>query len=326
MWYYYPVFKTIGAIKMERAEYIEINGVKHFFIEYETDGDKPVILYVHGGPGMAESLIGWEIAGRTEKTCNWVFYDQRGAGRTYYNSPDGLVEYEEIYNDLEEIVKNVSERYNKNPFIMGHNWGTIPAIRFVRNNPGLAAGYIGYGQVVDMRNILKIRCARVRELSEKSGSRHDIKVIDKMSAATEGTFSRDLLTQKQITRLNVLFSKYNITSGLDKELMRKIPSSHLYDLSDLRIMMNGPKISYKLNEYMKNINLFEEPMEYGVPMMFITGDWDYQTPYKSAEKYMEEISAPVKNNCIIKDTSFNAMFENADEFWQKIMEFIEENI
>lgn len=46
-------------------------------------------------------------------------------------------------------------------------------------------------------------------------------------------------------------SKYNIASGMDKELMKRIPSSRLYDMKDLNIMMNGPKISFKLSEYMK---------------------------------------------------------------------------
>lgn len=310
---------------MEKAEYIEINGVKHFFIEYVSEGDKPVILHVHGGPGLAESLIGWEIAGRTESVCNWVFYDQRGAGRTYYNSPDGLVEYDEIYKDLEAIVKLVNERYNKKPFIMAHNWGTIPAIRYVRENPEFVSGYIGYGQVVDMRNVASIRCERIRELAEKSGSRRDIKTIDKISAATKGTFDKEKLTRKQITKLNVLLSKYNISSGMDKQLLKKIPSSRLYDMADLRIMMNGPKISYKLSEYMKNVNLYEENMEYKVPIMFITGDWDYNTPYKSAVEYMEKATAPVKKMCIIKDTSYNAMFENEEEFWKNIMQFINKN-
>ena len=121
-----------GVFYMEKVEYIDINGTEHFFIEYETDPQFPVILYVHGGPGLAESLVGWEIAGYTEKIYNWIFYDQRGAGRTYYKSPDGLVNYEDIYRDLDSIVRMLYERYNKKIYIMAHNWGTVPAIRYVR--------------------------------------------------------------------------------------------------------------------------------------------------------------------------------------------------
>lgn len=310
------------SITMEKTEYIEINGVKHFFITYEYEADMPVILYVHGGPGMAESLAGWEMAGRTEHLCSWVFYDQRGAGRTYYNSPDGLVTYEEIYSDLEKVVETVTERTGRKPFIMGHNWGTLPAIRYVREHPDAVSGYIGYGQVVDMHNITAVRCARIKELAERTGSRHDIRVVDKLAALTDNTFERSLLKKSQVTKLNVLMNKYNIASGMDKELMKRIPSSRLYDMKDLNIMMNGPKMSYKLSEYMKGVNLFEEDMTYGVPMMFISGDWDYSMPYTEVERYAGKITAPDVKMSIIKDTGCNAMYDNPDEFWSEVAEFV----
>mgnify|MGYP002435203108 CR=1 FL=1 len=64
---------------MEKTEYIEINGVKHFFITYEYDEDMPVILYVHGGPGMAETLAGWEMAGyRTSVQLGFLRSARRG--------------------------------------------------------------------------------------------------------------------------------------------------------------------------------------------------------------------------------------------------------
>lgn len=308
---------------MEKTEYIDINGTGHFFIEYETDFEKPVILYVHGGPGLAESLVGWEIAGYTEKFYNWIFYDQRGAGRTYYKSPDGLVTYEDIYSDLDAIVRMLHERYGKKIFIMAHNWGTIPAIRYVRENPRFIAGYIGNSQIVDMVNIAKTRCARVKELALSAGSKRDAKTIDKLSEATGGTFARESLTKKQITKLNVLLGKYNIASGTDKLLMKKIPTNPLYDMVDLRILMSGPKISYKLNEYMRGVNLFDEDKAYEVPMMFITGNWDYQYPYKTAADYMEQLSAPCKQMTVIEDATYDAMYEKPEEFWEAFTGFVD---
>ncbi len=307
---------------MEKNEYININGTEHFFIEYESAPENPVILYVHGGPGLAETLVGWEIAGYTEKFYNWFFYDQRGAGRTYYRSPDGLVEYDDIYRDLEAIVKLLYERYNKKIYIMAHNWGTIPAIRYVRSNPGLVAGYIGNSQIVDMVNVAKIRCARIKELALAAGSKRDVRAVDKLEEQTDGTFARDRLTGKQITKLNVLLSKYNIASGTDKLLMRKIPTNPLYDMADLRVMMSGPKISYRLNEYMRGVNLFEEEKEFQVPMMFITGDWDYQYPYTAAAEYMEQLSAPYKQMTLIEDASYDAMYEKPEEFWAAFTDFV----
>lgn len=308
---------------MEKNEYVIVNGVEHFFIKYESDPENPVILYVHGGPGLAESLVGWEIAGYTEKFYNWIFYDQRGAGRTYYKSPDGLVEYDDIYKDIDAIVRMLYEHYNKKIYIMAHNWGTIPAIRYVRDNPEFVAGYIGNCQAVDMVNVAKVRCARIKELALKAGSRRDAKTIDKISDATGGTFYKDKLTSRQVTKLNVLLSKYNIASGTDKQLMRKIPLNPLYDMVDLKILMSGPKISYKLNEYMRQFNLFDEDKDYGVPMMFITGNWDYQYPYTVAAEYMDMITAPYKQMSIIDDASYDAMYDKPEEFWSEFNKFID---
>ncbi len=69
-----------------------------------------------------------------------------------------------------------------------------------------------------MVNIAKTRCARVKELALSAGSKRDVKTIDKLSEATGGTFARESLTKKQITKLNVLLGKYNIASGTDKLL------------------------------------------------------------------------------------------------------------
>ncbi len=305
-------------------EYININGVEHFFVESDLIEDKPVVLYVHGGPGLAESLIGWEISGRTADMVNWVFYDQRGAGRTFIKSPNSLVTYEEIYSDLCKVVEHVYNTYNKKIFIMAHGWGTVPAIKYVHDNPEYAAGYIGYGQVVDMINIARIRCNRVKELALMAGKKGDARKVDKIGAFTNGTFSPELLDNRKKTKLNVLLSKYNVASGADKMIMKKIPSSPIYDMADLKIMMSGQKISYKLREYMKTINLFEEDMEYKIPMMFINGDWDYQNPYVSAVEYMDKITAPVKKMSLLKDVSSQAMFESPVEFWDEVIKFIDE--
>ena len=35
------------------TEYVEINGIKKFFLYYEVPGTE-VVLYLHGGPGSAQ--------------------------------------------------------------------------------------------------------------------------------------------------------------------------------------------------------------------------------------------------------------------------------
>lgn len=307
---------------MDNSKYIEINGVSHFFVEYIYDESKPVVLYVHGGPGLSESLLGGEMMIHTGEIANFIFYDQRGCGRTYAKNPDEVADYEKIYEDLSEIVKLLYERFGKKIYIMAHNWGTLVAIRYVHDNPELVAGYIGYGQLVDMKSLAKIRMQRVKELALRSGSKHDAKQVDKLFSIAGENFDKSLLSQSKLTKSNVLLTKYNVSTGADKDIMTRIPKSPLYDMSDLKYIMSAPKLGAPLSAATKDINLFEQNMEYNVPMMFIAGDWDYQSPYVVAKEYMEQLKAPSKKLSILTDIGVNAMNDDPGEFWDAVLRFV----
>ncbi len=306
---------------MAEKKFIEINGLKHFFVEYIKDEDKPVVLYVHGGPAVSESLVGWEMAAATDACLNWIFYDERGSGRTYLCSPESVGNYEELYGDLLEILKHLNARFERKIYLMAHNYGTIMALRIARDFPEYVAGYIGYSQLIDMAGISKVRLERVKKLAAIAGSKHDIKLADKIFAAAGEDVDRDKLTSKQISRMNVLFSKYNVAGGADKNLMTRIPKSPLYDMSDLKILMGAPKMGAHLAAEVRNVNLFSESMKYEVPVMFIAGDWDYQCPCTVAAEYIDKMEAPYKKMALIKDVGASAMTDAPVEFWDEVKSF-----
>lgn len=308
---------------MENKNYIEINGVKHFILEYTYDESLPVVLYVHGGPGVSETLLAYEIAGRCYDRLNWVFYDQRGAGRTLEDTPEGQVEFKDIENDFAAIVEYVYKKFNKKVYIMAHDFGTIFAMRYVRNNPDMVAGYIGYGQIIDMKKTAVIRCERVKALALRAGSKRDAKFIDKVGMITNGTFDTAMLKKKQVSKLNVLLPKYNVAAALNKFIMKRIPTSPIYDMNDLKHLMNGPRMSLELNEYRRQIDFFNEPVDYKVPILFISGDWDYQNPHPVISEYEGIMTAPYKEVKLLSDIGVNAMYEAPDEFWSSVLGFIE---
>ena len=307
---------------MENRNYIEINNVRHFVLEYMYDESLPVILYVHGGPGISETLLAYEIAGRCYDRLNWFFYDQRGAGRTFPDTPEGQVQYEDVEDDFKKIVEYVYHKYNKKIYIMAHDFGSIFAMRYVRDYPDMVAGYIGYSQIVDMVKTAQVRCRRVKELAIRAGSKRDGAFIDKIDKLTNGTFDASMLTKRQVSRLNVLLPKYNVAASLNKFIMKRIPTSPIYDMTDLKYLMNGPRMCLELNEYKKQVNFYNETMEYKVPMLFISGDWDYQNPVTIINDYANKITAPSKKVIFIKDIGVNAMYDAPDEFWNGILDFV----
>ena len=305
-------------------DYVKLNGIEHFTVVYEAEEKeaKPVLLYVHGGPGLSESLFAWNYRLYTGNDLNLVFYDMRGAGRTFAKNPDLVPTEEEIEADLEAMVAYVTERFGKKPVLLARNYGTIPAIRLARKHPEKLCCYIGYQQVTNGPKTNEIRFARVRELAERSHRRLDLRKVDKIEKLTGGTFDKALLTGRQLTSCNTLLDKYNVSTGMDKNLLKMLPKSPLYDMSDIKLMMNSPKQSRKLGQTLKSTNLYEEGMEFALPMFFISGNWDYTYPYTMVEEYYGKILAPKKQFKLLEDIGANAMTENGTEFWNGIRELI----
>ena len=63
--------------------FVEINGVKTGMIIKRKDISNPVLLFVHGGPGMPEYFLTEDYPTDLEDYYTVVYWDQRGAGLSY---------------------------------------------------------------------------------------------------------------------------------------------------------------------------------------------------------------------------------------------------
>lgn len=308
---------------MIEHKYETVNGLEHFFVSSIAEDTKPTILYVHGGPARTEALFLWEMQSTFGDAFNFIIYDMRGTGRTFEKNTSALPTYEQIEKDLSVIADKVYDRYGSF-FIMGHDFGSIPAIRYARNNPKRIKGYIGYGQSVDGVNLLKTRALRVREIAEMAGKKGDVKAVDAISENTKGSFKADSLNAKDAKKLSKLLSKYSLAFGIDKKMMRRMAFCPIYEMMDLRVYMSSMTLAKPLLEYERTVSLFEESTEYKVPLLFISGDFDYENPVETVKEYVDKVQAPKKEIFLLEDTGNNAMFDAPELFWGKISEFVNE--
>lgn len=83
-----PIHLNTNHIKEEG--FIRINGIEHW-VTVKGDKTKPVVLFLHGGPGSPISPYADSIYGKWEKDFILVQWDQRGTGKTFgHNKPEEL--------------------------------------------------------------------------------------------------------------------------------------------------------------------------------------------------------------------------------------------
>lgn len=99
---------------------------------YQSFDERPVIVVVHGGPGLDQSYLLPQMS-QLSKNYRVIFYDQRGSGKsnsTVINAKN--INMDQFINDLETIRQSL--KLNK-MILLGHSWGGFLAMHYAIQYP-----------------------------------------------------------------------------------------------------------------------------------------------------------------------------------------------
>ncbi len=118
-------------------EKIEIGGDEQYLIIRGVDSTKPIMLFLHGGPGSPEFAFVKRFNQSIEEDYVMVYWEQRGAGKSYMaESSYEKLNLEQLIADTRELSIYLAKRFGKEKiFIMGHSWGSFLGIMTVNKYP-----------------------------------------------------------------------------------------------------------------------------------------------------------------------------------------------
>lgn len=276
---------------VEISEYVNLNGIKQYILATGNENG-PLMLFLHGGPGVSQSGFIRKYQSKLEKNFLVVNWDQRGAGKsnTKIFSKDEL-KINNIVNDAISLIEILRDRFKKNRiYLIGHSFGSLIGIILSQKIPQYIKAYISIGQVVNINEgdkfIYKILLKKVNNENYQKG----IKILKHIGKPP-------YKTQDSINKLNKLIQKYkgDVFRFSKISFMLKSISFKYYNLFDWVKFLCGIVIS---NRYMYSemaaINLFNVNNKFEIPIYFCCGDNDYHTPSKIIEEYYNFINAPKK--------------------------------
>lgn len=132
---------------IDTMEMAEIGGTKQWISIRGRNRANPVILVVHGGPGVPLMPAGWAFQAPWEDYFTVVQWDQRGVGKNYeYADHEALAPTltpERMIQDTEEMVSYLRKRLNKNKIVlMGFSRGTTLAAQVASKHPEWLYAYV----------------------------------------------------------------------------------------------------------------------------------------------------------------------------------------
>lgn len=132
-------------------EKVRLGGHQQWISIRGQSADKPVLLYLSGGPGQSDlpfSRILFEDLTRDFIVVGW---DQRGTGKSYPAlDPVSTLTLERAVADTAELSEYLCGRFDEDKiYLLGESYGSFLGVLAVREHPELYHAYIGSGQMVD---------------------------------------------------------------------------------------------------------------------------------------------------------------------------------
>lgn len=303
------------------AELKEINvgGVKQYILIRGNDISKPILLFIHGGPGQSEIGYIKNIQKELEENFVVVRWDQRGAGLSNEVLKEEIT-LENIISDTQEITEYLTQEFSKEKiYIAGHSWGTIVAMNVIHRNPDKYNAYVGISQFINTNKSEKISYNFTLEEAKKQENDEVIKELAKIGAPPYK--AEDILVRAEcLSKLNKVFhTKPSINMG--KELLL---SSEYDIMTKFNYMKNAKKCAEILISDVANTN-FENITELKIPVYFIMGKYDYFTPVDTVQTFYDKLVAPKKELIIFSESGHLPQLEENEKFNETLIKIISNN-
>jgi len=272
---------------------VSINGDQQAMLIRGEDRSKPILFFLHGGPGMAMMYLGHRFQRPLERDFVVVQWDRRAAGKSWGDEDPAKMRMSQYVDDSVVAIRYVlDELHQEKVILVGHSHGTYLGALVARAHPELLSALVGIGQVADedrARRIQDEELARRYPNRDITGANREELLFD---SGSELHASRSMWP---LIRDGLLAPEYSLADVLNVAKGPQFAEKHMqYDVID------GP--------------LMTEVTDFAVPVHIIMGEYDLVTPTALAREYFQTIRAPYKTFNIFPRSAHFPHYEEPERF------------
>lgn len=297
---------------------IRIGGIEQGLIVRGVNEKNPVLLFLHGGPGTTEYIPTKYSELNMEEDFTVCYWEQRGAGKSYEAADSDDITVDQMISDTVEVTNYLRQRFKKNKiFVMGHSWGSFLGIQVIAQYPELFQAYIGTGQIKCAIEGEKKVLGSMIEKAKKQNSTALVKKLTNSSVKKNNEVSDSYFVTKEKARAELNMIPEEVDGTTLKEDLSQLICSEEYTILEKFYYIRGSMISGKSKRLFKEFikcDLAEEIPKVEIPVYFLQGVYDDQTPYSLAKKYYNLLQAPKKGFYRFGKSAHNPMYEESKKF------------
>lgn len=305
--------------------HVNINGVEQGMFIKGKDKTKPVLLFMHGGPGMPEYAISQKYSTVLENYFTVCWWEQRGAGLSYNSdiSPDTIT-VDQLISDTLEVTNYLRKRFGQEKiYLMGHSWGSFLGIQAATREPELYYAYIGMGQTSRQLQSEKLAYDYMVEQFKMAGDKRMLQKLKKYPINEMDTIPPSYwsLRDEPMHSLGIgtTHNMKSVVSGIFLPVMqnREYTFSEKIDIWRGKYFCNN---STNLWDKMITTDLTKEVQKLEIPVYFCNGIYDYTVSYRLAKVYFDKLRAPMKGFYTFYQSAHSPLFEEPEKFARILQE------
>lgn len=287
--------QCFGQSAIDKTEVITIGGIKQYVRIKGKDSSKPLLLFLHGGPGSSVMNKANRMTGKLEQQFVVVHWDQRETGETLrLNKSSQPLTLDIFYNDTHDLVDTLLRRFNQPKlYLAGYSWGSGLGFHIAGKYPELLYAYIAISPVINQWESERIALEMLKKKMGKKAQKDLEQVKIPFENAEQLYYHRKWLFRADGQR----FPPLSFIQGWSNTWFRPWIASC-------------------------DINLFKSLPVIQCPVYFFAGDKDYQTNHTIARNYFDTLSASKKDFFLFKGTGHGLPETDPGLFQDIIMEKI----
>jgi pimeloyl-ACP methyl ester carboxylesterase len=292
--------------------FVEINGVRQGMFIQSADVSNPVLLFLHGGPGMPQFVFTDTHPTPLAHDFTVVWWEQRGAGLSFDpNIPPESMTLEQMIADAIAVTDHLRARFGQDRiYLLGHSWGSFLGIQVAAAAPERFHAYVGMAQVAHQ---LRSEALAYQAMLDAYQVRGDTTMVRRLEAAP-------VSMQKGLSDAYMRLrdaAMHGLGAGTTHEMRSVVTGlflpvwrSRAYTLTEKVNIWRGLAFSRRhLWDRFLRTDLTRQVTRLDLPVYFLVGRHDLTANPALSRDYFDRIEAPLKGFYTFAASAHSPLFE-----------------
>jgi proline iminopeptidase len=305
---------------IDEAFRIESDGAVLYLKVKGEDISKPVLLFLHGGPGDATGPLFFQAYAGPELEKHFLvgYLHQRFTCQSP-EAPLKTLTVRQFVNDVDRMVEFLKEKFNKDKiFLIGHSWGGILGYLYLLEHGDKIIKLASAGSAFSTPALEQNGYRTVLEMAEK---RHNQDALEKLKATGPPPYKT--LQEGMVWRMLGMNLMAEMNEGPLKNLdWKKVLSITGIKKIEQEWMQKSMLIAGAMWNELSTIDISEKVSEINTPLLAITGAKDIMVPFCIMQKGFANYGG--KKEHIIFENSNHYMFvDEPERFVSTVIDFFQ---